>query len=98
MLADLAPVDCGSLDVLLYCPDDLAVAGRGDFESVLVRALPHSPPAFAAHAVSIGDVREARGDSAPLPAGLGLPAADVLDALFARLARREDDPLFHPLV
>jgi hypothetical protein len=32
MLADLELVDCGSLDVLLYCPDDLAVTGRGDFE------------------------------------------------------------------
>lgn len=30
ILADLDLVDCGSLDVLLYCPDDLAVAGRGD--------------------------------------------------------------------
>ena len=32
MLADLEFVDCGSLDVLLYCADDLAVTGRGDFE------------------------------------------------------------------
>ena len=26
MLADLEPVDSGSLEVLLYCTDDLAVA------------------------------------------------------------------------
>jgi hypothetical protein len=32
MLADLELVDCGSLDVLLYCADDLAVTGRGDVE------------------------------------------------------------------
>jgi len=32
MLADLELVDCGSLDVLLYCADDLALTGRGDSE------------------------------------------------------------------
>jgi hypothetical protein len=32
VLADLELVDCGSLDVLLYCADDLAVTGRGDVE------------------------------------------------------------------
>jgi hypothetical protein len=32
VLADLELVDCGSLDVLLYCADDLAMTGRGDFE------------------------------------------------------------------
>jgi hypothetical protein len=32
MLTDLELVDCGSLDVLLYCADDLAGTGRRDFE------------------------------------------------------------------
>lgn len=32
MLADLKLVDCGSLDVLLYCPDDLVMVARGDLE------------------------------------------------------------------
>jgi len=32
MLTDLELVDCGSLDVLLYCADDLAVTGPADFE------------------------------------------------------------------
>jgi hypothetical protein len=32
MLADLELVDCGSLDVLLYCADDLVVTRRRDFE------------------------------------------------------------------
>ena len=30
MTADLRLVDCGSLDVLLYCPDDVAVSPPGD--------------------------------------------------------------------
>ena len=29
--ADLRPVDSGSLDVLLYCTDDVAVSARGDW-------------------------------------------------------------------
>jgi hypothetical protein len=33
MLADLEFVECGSLDVLLYCADDLAVTTRGDLEA-----------------------------------------------------------------
>ena len=28
MLADLELVDCGSLEVLLYCTDDLAMGGE----------------------------------------------------------------------
>jgi len=32
MLSDLELVDCGSLDVLLYCADDLTETGQGDFE------------------------------------------------------------------
>lgn len=28
--ADLRLVDCGSLDVLLYCPDDVAASAPGD--------------------------------------------------------------------
>ena len=28
MLADVEPVDSGSLEVLLYCPDDLAMRGE----------------------------------------------------------------------
>ena len=28
MLADLEPVDSSSLEVLLYCPDDLAMRGE----------------------------------------------------------------------
>jgi hypothetical protein len=32
MLADLELVDCGSLDVLLYCADDLVVTRGRDFE------------------------------------------------------------------
>ena len=28
VLADLEPVDSGSLEVLLYCPDDLALRGE----------------------------------------------------------------------
>jgi hypothetical protein len=32
MLADLTLVDCGSLDVLLYCADDLAASTPGDVE------------------------------------------------------------------
>ena len=30
ILADFKVVDCGSLDVLLYCADDLAVSAPGD--------------------------------------------------------------------
>jgi hypothetical protein len=30
MLAELKFVDCGSLDVLLYCPDDLLASTPGD--------------------------------------------------------------------
>jgi hypothetical protein len=33
MRADLESVDCGSLDVLLYCADDLAVSARGEVEA-----------------------------------------------------------------
>jgi hypothetical protein len=33
MLAELKFVDCGSLDVLLYCPDDLAASTPGDAEA-----------------------------------------------------------------
>ena len=33
MLADLEFVECGSLDVLLYCADDLAVTMQGDLEA-----------------------------------------------------------------
>jgi hypothetical protein len=32
MLADLQLADCGSLDVLLYCADDVAISGRRDLE------------------------------------------------------------------
>jgi len=32
MLTDLELVDCGSLDVLLYCADELAVTAPGDLE------------------------------------------------------------------
>lgn len=31
-IADLKAVDCGSLDVLLYCSDDLVMTGPGDLE------------------------------------------------------------------
>ena len=30
VMADLKVVDCGSLDVLLYCPDELAVSAPGE--------------------------------------------------------------------
>ena len=33
ILADFKLVDCGSLDVLLYCADDLAVSAPGDLSS-----------------------------------------------------------------
>jgi hypothetical protein len=33
MLSDLEAVDCGSLEILLYCADDLAVSGGGDREA-----------------------------------------------------------------
>ena len=33
ILADFKVVDCGSLDVLLYCADDLAVSAPGDWSS-----------------------------------------------------------------
>jgi hypothetical protein len=33
ILADLELVECGSLDVLLYCADDLAVTTPGDLEA-----------------------------------------------------------------
>jgi hypothetical protein len=32
MRADLELVDCGSLDVLLYCADDVAMSGRHHLE------------------------------------------------------------------
>jgi hypothetical protein len=32
ILADLGFVDCGSLDVLLYCADDVAARTSGDME------------------------------------------------------------------
>jgi hypothetical protein len=32
MLADLELADCGSLDVLTYCAEDLVMTGRGDLE------------------------------------------------------------------
>ena len=31
VVADVRPVDCGSLDVLLYCTDDVAVSAPGDW-------------------------------------------------------------------
>jgi hypothetical protein len=31
LLADVKFVDCGSLDVLVYCQDDLAVGAPGDW-------------------------------------------------------------------
>lgn len=33
ILADFKVVDCGSLDVLLYCADDLPVSAPGDSSS-----------------------------------------------------------------
>lgn len=33
ILADFKVVDCGSLDVLLYCADDLAVSAPGEWSS-----------------------------------------------------------------
>jgi hypothetical protein len=32
MRSDLELADCRSLDVLLYCSDDLIVTGRGDLD------------------------------------------------------------------
>jgi membrane-associated phospholipid phosphatase len=78
---------------------------RREADVTLARALrpdPHPVPALAAHAVTSGEAA-ARAHAGPVTAGVGLPAgdhavlaADVLDAVFARLGRREDDPLFHP--
>ena len=39
MLADLEVVDCGSLEVLLYCTDDLVVAGGAPSETDRIASL-----------------------------------------------------------
>jgi hypothetical protein len=51
MAADLESVECGSLDVLLYCADDLDVSARGDSE--IDRSLRSTPPRLGGRHLSI---------------------------------------------
>jgi hypothetical protein len=51
MQADLGSVECGSLDVLLYCADDIAVGAGGDSE--IDRPLRSTTPRLSGRQLSI---------------------------------------------